>query len=415
MKKFLVLIGMLFLIFCGFVVYDTYSYVDIPILKIEDNIINIDKLYIYGTHLNMEGYYNLDANGELVLYNGEFINYDVNVNDGRFNLSNYLNDGLYLDNINNGEYYLFFRIEYMDDNQVKYKYYPLKNNTEYQETTYYTMSNYNKKVTIYNEDSYPTMMIKIDDNKDNNIYDIVLDPGHGGRDGGASKNGYKETDFTMKIATKVKEKLENIGFKVKLTHEEGQLTNDEKLEEYGINGRAVIPREVNAKYLFSFHLNSSNYSSVSGLEVYTAKNINYDFAKLLVNNITSFTGLGYSSNKINKIDNSIYSRNFTQDDINESMNDYQENDLNPYEITTYSNYYYIIRETGGIVTGAYVDGRNDEIVGNPYVDSNVGTEAYLMELGYISNKNDLNNMVNNMDKYVDAIVLSIKSLYIEGN
>jgi len=423
MKKFLVILAILFLLFCGFIVYDKYAKYKIPVIEIQEEVITIDDLYIYGTHLNIEGNYDLTEDAQLVLYNGEFISYNINItddfnNDGvlNFNLSNLVNDGLYLDDIPISNYYLFIRVK---DNEVvqneeqeeKWKYYALKNNTEYQDTTYYTMSNYNKKVIITNEDSYPTMMMKITKNDNNEVYDIVIDPGHGGADGGASKNGYKETDFTLDISTKVKEKLEKQGFKVKLTHEIGELSDDEKLEEYGVNGRAVIPREVNAKYLFSIHLNSSNYASVSGLEIYTAKSINYDLAKILVDNLTRITGLGYSNNKINKIYDSIYSRNFTEEDISDSLNNYDENDLNPYDITTKSNYYYMIRETGGIVTGAYVDDRNSEIIGNPYVKSNVGTESYLLELGYLSNKNDLNNVINNMNKYVEAISNSINSLY----
>ena len=415
MKKFLILIVIIGFIFCGYIVYDTYSKDEIPVLIVEDNKIIIDNIYIYGTHLNLEGNYYLIDNADLVLYDGEFISYDINVNNNRFNLSNMINDGLYLDDIPNGDYYLFFRTSYMDGEEEKYKYYSLSNSTEYIDTTYYTMSNYNKKIVINIEDSYPTMMMHVENNNNDEIYDIVIDPGHGGMDSGASKNGYKETDFTMKLATKLKQKLNEYGFKVKLTHEEGQLTNNEKLEEYGGHGRAVIPREVNAKYLFSLHLNSSYYSSVSGLEVYTAKNINYDFAKLLVNNITNLTGLSYSNNKINKIDNGIYSRNFNQDNIDSSIKEYGDRDLNPYNITTKSNYYYMIRETGGIVTGAYVDDRNTKILGNPYVYSNIGTEAYLLELGYISNKNDLDNMINNMDKYIEAIAISIRTLYTDNN
>ena len=147
---------------------------------------------------------------------------------------------------------------------------------------------------------------------------------------------------------------------------------------------------------------------------YTAKNINYDFAKMLVDNITSLTGIGYSTNKINKIDNSIYSRNFTEKEVNSSIQNYRDNNLIPYDISTNSNYYYMIRETGGIVTGAYVDDRNKDILANPYINNNVGTESYLLELGYISNEKDLNNMINNMDKYVDAIASSIKSLYSDN-
>lgn len=411
MKKFLIIIGVLFLIFCGFLIFDSVENFNVPVLNIEEERIDIDKLYIYGTHLNIVGNYNLTDKADLVLYNGDFLTYKINVDEGMFSFSEYVNDGIYLDDIPKGKYYLFLRTSYMENNEEKYRYYALDNNSGYEETTYYTMSNYSKKVVITNEDSYPTMMMNVTKVKNNEVYDIVIDPGHGGIDGGASKNGYKETDFTMDIATKLKKELENYGFKVKLTHTEGQLSDDERLEEYGVHGRAVIPREVQAKYLFSIHLNSSNYTSVNGLEIYTAKNINYDFAKLLVKNITEKTGIGYSNNKINKVDNSIYSRNFTTEEVNDTLNNYIKEELSPYDVTTNSNYYYMIRETGGIITGAYVDNRNSKIIGNPYTDSNVGTETYLLELGYISNKNDVSNMINNMDKYVEGIVESIKTLY----
>ena len=411
MKKFIMFMGILLLLFIGFLVFDSYTFSIIPILDIEDSNIEIDKLYIYGTHLNMEGNYTLDSDSELVLYNGKFLSYKVNINDGKFNFSEYVNDGIYLDDIPKGKYYLFFRTKYVNEEGIEeYKYYPLKNNTKYKDTIYYTMSNYEKKIVISNEDSYPTMMMKIEKVKNDNVYDIVLDPGHGGRDGGANNKGYQETDFTLDIATKLIKKLEDEGFKVKLTHEIGELSSTKKLPEYGIHGRAVIPREVNAKYLFSIHLNSSSADYVNGLEVYTAKNINYDFAKLLVNNITMNTGIKYSKNKINKIYDSIYSRNFTDIEVKESIEDYIEDDFKPYDITTNSNYYYMIRETGGVITGAYVDNRNSDKMYNPYVDSNVGTETYLLELGYISNPSDLDNMVNNRDKFINAIYKSIKTL-----
>ena len=51
MKKFLILIVILFFIFCGFIVYDTYSKEDIPVLMIEDNKIVIDNIYIYNVNV----------------------------------------------------------------------------------------------------------------------------------------------------------------------------------------------------------------------------------------------------------------------------------------------------------------------------------------------------------------------------
>ena len=70
-------------------------------------------------------------------------------------------------------------------------------------------------------------------------------------DGGGAANGYKETDFTMNISQKIKSELEELGLKVKLTHEEGDLSQSEVLEEYNTHGRAVVPNEVKSKYTLS--------------------------------------------------------------------------------------------------------------------------------------------------------------------
>ena len=114
MKKFLITILILLLIFSSYILYDTYFYKRVPILDIEEDKVNISELYIYGTHLNMIGNCNFLENMELVLYDGEFIVYDLNdikVNNMNFNnlidssnmedvnvsfnLSSYVNDGIY--------------------------------------------------------------------------------------------------------------------------------------------------------------------------------------------------------------------------------------------------------------------------------------------------------------------------------
>lgn len=412
MKKFLLVILILLLGFGGYLLYINKFKEKIPKLEIQEETINIDELYIYGTHLNLHGNTVQGDGLQLVLYNGEFKEISININDDEFNLSDKVNDGLYLEDIARGDYYLFLRTkETSDDDKVNYKYYALKNNTDYKETTYYTFSNTNNKIIINSEESYPTMMMHVKENTDDNVYDIVIDPGHGGMDSGANKNGYYESELTMELADLLYEKLKDTGLKVKLTRQDGELTKNEKLPEYGVHGRAVIPYEVKAKYVFSIHFNSNYYSSINGLEVYTADNINYDLAKTLVKNITEETGLQYSTNKISKVMDGIYTRTFTESEIENSRQENEDKDKVPYDITTKSNYYYIIRETGGIITGAYVDNRNEEIKANPYVKSNVGSETYLLELGYISNNTDLDNLLNNMDKYAEGIVKSITPLY----
>ena len=174
------------MVFCVYIVRTTY--INIPMLDIENERVSINELYIYGTHLNMEGNVSFIDDVELVLYDGNFITYDINDLgvredeydklidssymgdfDRRFNLSDYVNDGLYLDNIPLGDYYLFLRSKYMDGEEEKYKYYALDNKSGYDDTTYYTISNFNKKIVIENEDKYPTMMMHVDKNKDDNV------------------------------------------------------------------------------------------------------------------------------------------------------------------------------------------------------------------------------------------------------
>ena len=414
MKKFLFVLLILLLGFGGYILYDNYFNKGIPKLKVQEEVINIDNLFIYGTYLNMHGNLVSDSNLELVLYNGEFLEYKINSLNNEFNMSDNINDGLYLEDIPVGTYYLFLRSSSKDDkdNDI-YKYYTLNNTTEYKETTYYTFSNRGNKILITSDEDYHTLMFTVSKNDNKDIYDVVIDPGHGGMDSGAIKNGRKESEYTMKIANDLKNKLEEYGVKVKLTREENQLTTNEVLDDYGKSGRAVINHEVNAKYLFSIHMNSNQATSVHGLEVYTADNINYDFAKKMANNIVTFANTNYSTNKINKVFDGIYTRTFTQSDIDSSLAEYENKNMKAYNITTKSNYFYMIRETGGIMTGAYVDNRNEpKIIANPYYNSNVGSEAYLLELAYLTNANDLENMDNNVAKYTNAIADTFKDVFM---
>lgn len=415
MKK---LIGIIIsLIIIGFAVYFIYvNYImDIGIIPEEEKV-NISEYYIYGDHLNIKGSLEIeDLNYQeiyLNLYDGAKDN-DIEIissSDGNkiyFYLSEYINDGYYLDNLERGNYYLFLKLVY-DNTENKeepiIKHYSLSNNTEYEETTYYTISKYNNKILINFDNEYNTMAFKVNENKEKEIYDITIDPGHGGMDSGGINGEYYESNFTMDISAKIKRNLEEKGIKVKLTHEEGQYTTNDYFDEYNEHGRAVIPNEVKSKYTFSIHINKNTTKSVSGFEIYTPVNINYDFIKTVANNLIEYTELDYSTNKLYKVYNGIYSRNFNESNIASSLQDYKDKGYDPYDLTTNSNYYYMIRETGGIMTGAYVDNSNPEKVGvNPYYNSNIGNESYLLELGYISNLSDLNIINNDSDSIARAI------------
>ena len=227
-------------------------------------------------------------------------------------------------------------------------------------------------------------------------------------DGGGAYGDYKETDFTMDISKKIQKQLETEGITVKLTHEEGNLDKNHTMDEYNTHGRAVIPNEVKSKYTFSIHINKNSSTKVKGIEVYTAANINYDLAKDIVNNITTNTSLATSTNRTYKMYDGIYTHNFSESEINDSLAGYEKKGYKAYNVTTDSNYLYMIRETGGIMTGAYIDDSNPDKVGtNPYYDSNIGNESYLLELGYISNTNDVKILQEEQEALAKAIATSI--------
>ena len=411
MKKVLIFLFIIGLAIGGYYVYKNF-FSGIPRLEVEEDKINIDNIYIYGTHLNFSGSLVDDKNLDIVLYNGNFIKYDINKKDDSFNLSDYVNEGIFLDNIAVGKYFMFLRATEKDDkDKVVYKYYVLKNTTNYKKMTYYTFSSANNKINISTDNDYGTLVLDVTENTDKDIYDIVIDPGHGGMDSGAVKNETYEADLAMNISLKLQKEFTKKGFTVKLTHEEGQLSKNEKLNDYGAHGRAVIPYEVKAKYLFSIHLNSNVSSKVHGIEIYTPDNINYTFAKSLVSNLTKNENVVYSTNRINRVFDGIYTRTFNANDIATSKKGFIDKEMTPYDVTEKSNYYYMIRETGGIITGAYVDDRNEDIPGNPYYNSNIGIESYLFELAYLTNDSDYNNITKNTNNYVNSIVETFENFY----
>ena len=422
MKRITLITFLLMMI--GFGVYFVYVnyFADKGIIP-EEEVVNISNYYIYGDHFNINGSLEVEdmtyEKISLSLYNGEDREIDViSSNDGNkieFYFSEYINDGFYLDDLEKGTYYLFLKLTYAnseDEDEPIVKYYRLNNNTEYKDILYYTMSWYGNKISINSNNDYSTMAFNVSKNNNSEIYDITIDPGHGGMDSGGTRGDYYESNYTMAISKKIKDNLEESGFKVKLTHDEGDYTSNDYFDEYNAGGRAVIPNEVKSKYTFSIHINKNNSSRVSGFEIYTPVNINYDFAKVLADNILEYTELDYSSNKMYKMFNGIYSHNFSESDIKSSLDGYENKGYNPYNVSTNSNYYYMIRETGGYMTGAYIDDSNPEKVGvNPYYNSNVANESYLLELGYLSNSSDLNIIDSSINDIASAISDAIISKF----
>ena len=78
---------------------------------------------------------------------------------------------------------------------------------------------------------------------------IFIDPGHGGHDGGASANGLKEKDVTLKIGKKIRSRLDNYeGVSTKMSR-----TTDVYV---GLSDRARMANNWNADFFLSVHINA---------------------------------------------------------------------------------------------------------------------------------------------------------------
>lgn len=407
---------------------------------IEKTNVEINKYVVYGTHLNIEGvidkklYEDNILSAELIFKNLDGkdekfkIEYELSDDKFVFKTSDYINEGINLENLKTGNYYILIKITEKNlseekDAKDKVSYYSLTNKTSYKNLEYYTITknDKNNKIDIsFNkyeskDIKHNYMNILVQEVKlPNNVYDIAIDPGHGGKDGGAisTLNGkeYAEKDITLDYAKDLKKELEKLGLKVKLTRDG---SNEEELgiyDMYGKNGRAVVPNAVKAKYMISLHLNSAEYKMKNGgIEVYSPSNSKLEFAKVLAKNIVETAKTNYSPNVTYKTEDGVYVRNFSYSEIESSKNSAKEAGLEPYNITTDTPYLFIIRETGGVATNAYVDGRNKDYGKNLYYNSNMGVETYLVELGFMNSNKDLTNVLNNKSLYIEGIKKSFKS------
>ena len=107
-------------------------------------------------------------------------------------------------------------------------------------------------------------------------YTIVIDAGHGGRDGGAvgKTTGVTESLLNLQFALKLKELCENYNFNVVLTRKDMNglysafATNKKKSE---MQKRQEIIESANPDVVVSLHMNSFPVSSSRGAQVFYAE------------------------------------------------------------------------------------------------------------------------------------------------
>ena len=374
--------------------------------------------YTYGKSFNLKGKIsNINKDNfesvKLVITNGN--DYEKEYNLGysfeesylKFTSNEEINNGVVIDELTDSEYYILLRLKL--NNSIEPKYYSFNNESNLKNIEYYTVTKNgkNKKAEIgflkknLNKKEYDLLTIKLkEEDLPEDVYDIVIDAGHGGTDKGEKSGNITEADIALEYAILLKRALEESGFKVKLTRDESNSNLYTSTNMYDSNGRITSACESKAKLMISFHINQGN-NELKGLEIYSPCNSNLEFAKTMAKKIKEYSNIEYSNNNSFKEANGVYVRNFTKSVIKEFENTANRKGYEPYNITTSTPYLYTIREVGGIATGAYVDGRNTAYSANKYYNSNQGIECYQIELGYI--KNDLDIIKNEKENYIRAI------------
>jgi len=186
-------------------------------------------------------------------------------------------------------------------------------------------------------------------------FKVVVDAGHGGSDPGAVAFDTREKDLTLAIAQYMYNRFKELGVPVAITR-----GADESLDS-----TTRVNRILNAfgnssdVIVISNHINSNTTGNAEGAEViYALRN-----DKTLAENILN--ALGDAGQK----KRTIYQRRLPSDSS--------------------KDYYFIHRNTGN-------------------------TEPVIVEYGFINNREDLNRIVNNYKKYVDAVVDAVIATKMGG-
>ncbi|MCX8083476.1 MAG: N-acetylmuramoyl-L-alanine amidase [Calditerrivibrio sp.] len=152
---------------------------------------------------------------------------------------------------------------------------------------------------------------------------VVIDPGHGGKDPGATYHGLMEKDINLDIAIRVKKKLQEYdsGLKILMTRETDIFI---PLEE-----RTAFANKNKADLFVSIHQNASKNSDAHGVETYVL-NVTKDKAALAVaafenqaseKSISDLQGILKDIMLNSKLEESLMLANFVQKDLVKSTHD----------------------------------------------------------------------------------------------
>ena len=108
---------------------------------------------------------------------------------------------------------------------------------------------------------------------------VVIDPGHGGMDCGATRSGIYEKDITLDVSQRVAQILRSNGYKVHLTRDEDK--------DVSLQDRVTFAEEHDPDIFVSIHVNSSEGTTATGLETHYYHDYSIGLAKTVHTSLAS--------------------------------------------------------------------------------------------------------------------------------
>ncbi len=361
-------------------------YKDIPnIYKVEKVVTDvvINDVYFYGENLFFESTEKLQ---EVIIFN------DKNLYS--FKLNNSLVDGVNVAKLDVGNYVIEAKTRLFDKRMV--------GNGEIRRSMYtLTRNNVNKKIDINITEESSSIVVS-NSTLPNDIYDVVIDSGHGGSDSGACWENMCEREMMLIYSQILKEKLEEIGLKVGMTRNDNLVWSNEDyyLSPYLDNGRITNAYKMRGKLMISNHLNSYDTTSeekVRGFEIYQSKYTSQTLSEVISKKLSEISP--YSNKVYGEIQQGIYA--YTSEDFM----------FSPFYTKEYipTDLFYLIRETGGEAIGATLVKERSEFLQN---ELKYGIQTLLIEYAYMSNTEDKNRFLSKYEIYATKVANALNE-YIQ--
>ena len=365
-----------------------------------DGTASLTKYYTYGAFFQAEGTVDLNdtdlttkglSKAALQLRTGSGeedrwsfdIPFSVSKKKLKFRTAKHIDEGLCLDTLETGTTAAFLELTWKDGST---KLLALRDGTGSEKSgpqdsvEYYTLPyghHGHRKVTTAFTRTGDTETLVFETKRSrlpSDIYDIVVDPGHGGKD--LTRDGTEDPNVNMAYT------------------------------EYDKDGRVNLTCGSRAKLALSLHLNYNAHSNQNGVQIYRANKAGNDYAKALADALVDATALEYSTMG-GRSTQGVYVKTFTNGDIREAQSKARKKGYTFYNISTSTDYYFMVREYGCIATGAYVDGRNPDYGTNEYRNYHQGVESCLCELGFLSKEHDRQVLLNDQRGIARALTRAV--------